>query len=386
MVALRRVTIVAVFALMAAGAAWGQSLLVNHGIFRARLSKDDYAALTAAQNAERRAADLLLRFYENYDAAADVAEAYAKTSSATEADSLYSAFTAATSAMGDTSRELGGLWESIFDNKSYAYNYILETNGQRQVLQRMESAGLAARDEIAGRRYGEESEAVLRYLVMKGLMFDYERTLAGILEADAALDSLGRAEHVFGLLKRSLPRLELEERSFIDYRPITVHSPSRYNANNPIPEVTIYRNGIVYRVRLGLYPARQAVSIFRGVYPLGYARASEKWAYYAGAYATLAEAEKALADMKKRGFGSAVLALWNDGAMVVLGTGTFRIEVAGGELSDSVRAAINAAGKDLTRAGDRYIIGPFGSGIEAERVAVSIRAADPEANVRTVGV
>ncbi len=375
--------LIIVAVLLSTVTAMGQRQLIRHEAFVSRLAAEDLSALYAAQDTERRVADLLLRFYESYDTAAGIAAAYSKVNGAATADSLFTRFEAAKKDAGAQAQEIALLWEKVFDNKTFAYNYLLDVSGQRAVLSKMEQAGRDASDEIARRLDGEESEHVLEYLEQKSLVFIYERKLAELLDAKEAADSLARAQTVFDMLKRPLPRLELEERSFIEYESAKVYSPAKYNAKNPIPQVAEYKNGIVYRVRLGSYTVKQAVGIFKGVYPLGWKQNGKMWEYYAGGYEDLAAAEKALADMKKRGFTKAILAVWNDGTMTVLGTGRFRVEIVGEDLSEEVRKAIGAA--EVIRQQDGvFTAGLFTNGLDAERVAAAIRKADAELEVRIV--
>lgn len=377
-----------------------QASLAEHEAFATNLSQADLVALREAAKAERGAADLLLRFYEAYDDASAVVAAYRATSDVRVADSLHTAFERAVILEKGAAEQLAGLWEQIFDNKTYAYNYLLEVLGRYDTLEQMQQLTMQAASNIADGREGSESVQVLRYLAQKELIFSYEETMARLLTADAALDSLGGAKHVFGLLKRPLPQLSLPKRTFITFEPIKTASPARYSTVKPIPAVEVFRQGLVYRVRLGNYSAKQAVSVFRGVYPLGYAQSGTRWDYYAGAYAGLDEAVAAVAAMKKRGFADAAVAAWNDGVLVLLGTGDFVVEIvrAGSpasdadgsvssngsvpELSDAVRTAVAATGKDLVLSGDRFVLGRFESGLDAERAAVAIRAANPALHVR----
>jgi hypothetical protein len=295
-----------------------QRLLVRNEAFASQLAPEDLAALYKAHGDERRVTDLLIEFYKSYDAAAGIVTAYGKVSGAAAADSLHTRFEAVKDSSRMHAEALAQLWERVFDNKTFAYNYLLDVGGRRALLSQMEAAGTAAGEAIARRRESEESEHVLEYLEQKSLMFTYEHTMAEVLGARGAADSLRDAQTLFDLLKRPLPKLELEERNFIEYQPIKIFSPARYNAANPIPQVEEYSKGAVYRVRLGSYSARQSVGVFRGVWPLGYKQNGKMWEYYAGGYDNLAEGEKALTDMKRRGFTKAVLVVWSDGVASVV--------------------------------------------------------------------
>lgn len=377
-----RIYILALTGIALSVSTFGQRSLVHNEAFAARLATEDLKALYAAQDDERRVADMLIRFYESYDAAAGIVAAYGKATGAAAADSLYRRFEAAGKEADARAQEMSAVWERAFDNKMFAYNYFLEVAGHRKVLAEMESASRDMLDEIARRRDTEESEEVLEYLEQKSLMFNYEHTLAKLLGADGAADSLARVKSVFDMLKRPLPRLKLEERSFIEYQPIKIYSPARYTAKNPIPQVAEYSNGLVYRVRLGSYTAKQAVSVFKGVWPLGLKQNGKMWDYYAGGYDDLVAAEKALADMKKHGFSKAVLVVWNDGVATVLGAGRFRVLIESKEIPEEVRS-FGAA--EIVRQGDGvFAVGLFASGIEAERVAAAVRKAEVRARIEQI--
>lgn len=367
------------------------AMLTANERFRELLPAEDYAALVRAQSLERPAADMLLKYFTNYDGIAAMREEYESTESAAVADSLYARYTVLDGMNVAVADSLADMWSTIFDNKLFAYNYILQTQNQMRLLARMEAAGRETRDEIARQRPNTASEEVVAYLLEKSLVFEYETTLAELFGLTAAADSLDNARKIFELLKRPVPDIAYTERSFIEYADITVHSPAKYTASNPIPEVAVYRSGLVYRIQLGVYTARQAVSVFKGAYPLGYVRQDDgKWAYYAGAYADFAGAEKALEEMKKRGFRNAKIAVWSNGNAVVLedkpvtgnnGPVTYRVEISGarGGLPEATREAIAAVddGKDISRAGNLFMVGPFTTSLEAEEMAAAIRKSDP---------
>lgn len=47
----------------------------------------------------------------------------------------------------------------------------------------------------------------------------------------------------------------------------------------------VYRQGTVYRIQLGAFTQKQAVSLFKGVYPLCYEKSEDgKFRYFAGAF------------------------------------------------------------------------------------------------------
>ncbi len=91
-----------------------------------------------------------------------------------------------------------------------------------------------------------------------------------------------------------LDRIDLARRLFLDYQPVAFGRTSFYNANNPLPKLKVYDEGTIYRLLLGRFKTRQPMTLFKGVYPLYIDRDEEQmYCYYAGGYATRAEAERA---------------------------------------------------------------------------------------------
>ncbi len=93
----------------------------------------------------------------------------------------------------------------------------------------------------------------------------------------------------------------------------------------------------IYRILLGDVQHQAAAATFRGAYPLFYLINDEgKWCYYAGGFATLAEAEAAQALLKKRGFVRPEIVVWTDGEYTIFRqdperrNGAFRVEIVQG--------------------------------------------------------
>lgn len=365
--------------------------LVRNDVFSRLLPGEDYAALLRAQAGERRAADLLRQYLEGYDRIAALGTEYAAADNAVIADSLYAHYLTLDRQNTDTADSLGRAWRRIFDDKLFAYNYLLQTQNQPRLLTRLETSGREARDEIARQRANAASEDVVTYFGQKGLVFEYETTLAGMFGLTAAADSLRRAADVFEQTERPIPAVTIEERLFIEYADIEIHNPAKYNAANPIPEVEVYRRGLIYRIMLNSYKVRQVVSIFKGIAPLAYSQDDGQWAYYAGGYADFGQAANALADMKQRGFRNARIVVWNDGQALVLDEKptegvSWRLQIDTAQLPEEVRTAISTAdgSADISRSGDTFIVGPFPTLFEAEKIADAVRKAAPAIPVRTV--
>lgn len=375
----------------------GNANLVQNAVFKELLPPDDYTALVRSQEAEKAINNQVVRYLRIYDAITALAPEYHKADNAPLADSLYSRYLDATDENALLCESVDSLWSYIFDNKLFAYSYLLEKRNQTDVRARLEAAGRDMRDRIAQRRDKSQSEQITTYFEQKKLIFEYEKALADALKLTDAADSLSRAEKIFNAQVRDIPQIPFEERSFLIFQNITVHTPSKYNAQNPIPELTVYQRGSIYRVLLETYPVRQGVAVFKGLYPLGYLRQSDgKYAYYAGGYAQWNAAKAAVEEMKKRGFRNAKAVVWNNGTASILDERpvinsvgkpvTFRVEIsgAGNSLSESAQATIRQAaeGKDISRAGSLFMVGPFVSAVAAETVAASIRDADNGLTVR----
>ena len=85
------------------------------------------------------------------------------------------------------------------------------------------------------------------------------------------------------------------------------------------PKLKVYDEGTIYRLLLGRFKTRQPMTLFKGVYPLYIDRDEEQmYCYYAGGYATRAEAERAKQQLSERGFRAPQICRWADGEMTNL--------------------------------------------------------------------
>ena len=227
------------------------------------------------------------------------------------------------------------------------------------------------------------------YFNTKKCVIDTEIELARIYGLGFVQDSLSKVSRELGAIDYRLPKVEIEERFFLAYEPIGVSSPSRYNSRNPIPECEIYERGTIYRVVLGTFSQQQPISIFKGVYPLYRLKTEEgKYRYFAGGFATEAEADEAQIKLKNMGFRRPEVVVWRDGVYANLVeereavaemAQVFRVEISGVEqIDDQMRTAIDslASGKDITRINGRFIVMSFAVREEAEQLAEAISATE----------
>lgn len=376
--------------------------LTANPYFKQNMSPEDYAALVLSGEKEKPLASYIRIFGANYALLSKTADEYAIADSLALADSLWTNYIEQKRLLAAISDSVATLSDYVWDTKTYSYNLLLDKLNKTELIEEFGNKSSRARSAEAQLGGKTEAAPVSAYPIRKRLLLDYEAALARLLGLDKALDSLGMALTELDTLRSDYPPIALEEKLFIDYEPITIHSPARYNAGNPIPELVIYEKGTIYRILLGSFLRAQPVSIFRGAYPLGLWRTDEgRYNYYAGGFATQEEAEAALEQMKKAGFKAPKIALWDYGDYSLpdeeqlsqnraqTDGPLLRIEIsrARGDISDAVKEAIRetAPGKDIIRMGDRFTVGTFSGEGEAERVAAAIRAADPVLEVKVAG-
>lgn len=369
--------------------------LVANAPFRDRLPARDYRALLTAQNREKAAFDLAARYIENHATISELMSVYDTVRLENEALKIQERCTA----LQEMNRTLGDslhtVWSSIFDSKSFAYGYLLDLTDHSDLRRiQQEELDKAAR-QIARLKDSAASAELVEYFIHKKMMLRMEREVASLFNLPAARDSLQAAENLLDRIDFRLSRKTFRERYFIDFEDAKIVRPSVYNYKNPIPECKIYTRGTIYRIRLGVFSSKRPVSVFRGVCPLGYLlNENRRWEYYAGGYATHEEAVKAREELKKAGFRSPVIVVWNDGEKSEPGdtadpnkTG-FRLEIAGRtQLTDAVRELIDPFLREMqfSRISDRlYVLGMFFDKAQAEQLAARLMQADGELEIKVV--
>ena len=375
--------------------------LVQNDYFATHLSSADLEALQQAQQREQSVLNFLKIYQTNYKAISELAKAYKLADDAHYADSLYNKYNDLTRLNQHIADSVSSLFGYIYDNKTYAYNYLLDKMNRTDLLSNFESKLNQARETKSKMDAGDMVDIISTYIVRKNILFDYEKQIAEMLGYDKALDSLTRSKAALDSMMTNIPVISIEERLFLDYADIDVFSPAKYNSKNPIPECVVYPKGIIYRILLGTYTKAQLPSIFRGVYPLGYLKGEDnKYRYYAGGYATKAEAGKAVEMLKKMGFRRPEIVVWDSGIYSNLDAEPdpsdisasdipavlYRIEIrgAGEDLDDTIKEVIRttAQGKEISKLNDVFIVASFESAAAAETTAEAIRAIGKEIEVK----
>ncbi|MBE6207428.1 MAG: SPOR domain-containing protein [Rikenellaceae bacterium] len=376
---------------------WPDSLrsrnLVQNGLFSRYLAMPDYEALMRAQRREIQAVDYVNRFMANYYELTEMASSYAAVATELEATELQERFTTLDHVNTALADSLQTAWNYIYDNKSYAYDYLMEALGKETQLDRQSERYATAAREIVQLEGETASNAVVDYFVRKKALVEYETAVAEELGLQEAVDSLRGVTGQLATIDFKLPPVAIKQRYFLQYDSIEFVSKPRYTASNPIPECKIYEHGTIYRVLLGTFSAKRPVSIFRGTVPLSYVETDEgKWRYFAGGFATEEEAEEARKLLKKRGFTKPQVVVWVDGAYRNLDedqpsatAGGYRIEIHGvSALPEAVREVLSTTeGVELSRVGAAlFVVGTFADKMEVDRVAEAMRAADTALDVR----
>ncbi len=367
--------------------------LIRNRYFRDNLPAEDYAALQKAQELETQAVAYADRYFAGHATLAELAAAYAAAATESEALELHDRFDAIREQNDGVADSLAGLWNYIYDNKSYAYSYLLDKLGRDDLLAREEERQTDVGRQLASLRGTTASDEVADYFLRKRASVEYEKTIAGVLRLETARDSLDGVAKRLAEVDFRQPRITIAERLFLDYDSVAFSKTPIYTYKNPIPECRVYARGTIYRVLLGTFNTKRAADLFRGAYPLFYLiDDAGKWCYYAGGFATREEADAAQTLLKKHGFLRPEVVVWNDGELRNLSREpdeeavAYRVEIVGTDtLSEAVKQAIaeHAEGCELSRVGQQtFVVGTFDDRALADRLAAAIAQTDAELQIK----
>lgn len=367
--------------------------LVYNAYFDRNLSATDVRDLRNAQADEAEIPALVEEYRENNARLRILQRAYDLSLMAGTADSIKTRFDSLCRVNATLDRRIALVWATVFDNKSYCYNLLMDKNNRNDLLAHYENGMEKLRREQAELYGVYASDEIMTYALQKRLLTGYEIRLAEELGNSPAADSLKRVLDALPDVGALDPEpVGLRERLFLDYSDITVTPSPAYNSHNPIPEVKTYRKGVIYRVLLGTYSAPQSPSAFRNVAPLAVQKGPDgKFRYFAGGFQSDTTANQAVEQMKKRGFNKPEAVVWMDGVYANLatgkgfGSGFYRVELSGvHELQPEVREVIRTVtgGKDIVRGGEMFIIGPLDNAAEAARLRTALDGRDPDMEVR----
>ena len=360
-------------------AAQASGSIFTNEYFRKSLVKEDYDALMAVQAKEQSANEKAKSYVANYAKIKEMYNRYVQARTEADAEAVYGELAVVIDENTTLERDLSEAWSEIYDQKSYVYAYFLEKEGREDILELTEAMLSEAQQEKLLSVDNCVSEPLADYRLQKPIILNYETYVAKLLNLTSSIDSLSAASRDVRQIDYRLAKIDVERRSFVDYQAIEFHQRSPYTNSNPVPDCIVYEYGTIYRILMGTYKYKQAVSIFRGAAPLCVETLEDgRFSYYAGGFRTRSEAEKAVEVMKKKGFRNPQIVEWCDGYKTNLseaGSVSFRLMISGGTLDDSVRDVIETMAPDcqLSRlAEDSFAVGMFASRAMAERVAQAI--------------
>ncbi|MBP3316878.1 MAG: hypothetical protein J6L01_00115 [Alistipes sp.] len=355
------------------------------------LDPDDYKLLLELQAKEAQVNEYANLYVLNYNKVRDLADKYLLARDEASAESVYGELEAVMDENFVLERQMAKVWTEIYDHKCYVYSYFLEKENREDILELTENMMMEAREEKLSSIDNCVSEPLADYRLQKPVVLNYETYIAKLLNVTSSIDSLTNASRSVRQIDYRLPKIDVARRSFVDYQAIEFTPRSPYNNSNPIPECVVYEYGTIYRILLGTYKYKQAVSIFRNASPLCIETLEDgRFSYYAGGFKSRAEAEAAVEAMKKKGFRNPQIVEWCDGQktnLSELGDGaaiTYRIVIKGGELDDTVHEIIETMAADCQiskSAEDTFVVGMFASRAMADRVAQAVQKCDENLNV-----
>ena len=360
--------------------------LVHNRPFAHYLGAQDYTALLQAQKDEMEAVGCVNRYLANYAELADMERAYDTIRTEEAAIALKQRFSEVSARNRRVADSLARSWNAIFDNKSYAYDYLLEALRKEQLLDRQATRLSEVMREIASLQGRTASDELVDYFLRKQMLVDYELSVAESFGLASASDSLQEVKRQLATIDYRLPKLTVADRVYIQYDSLVFSTRPKYTAQHPIPECRVYSQGTIYRVLLGTFRAKQPVSIFRNTSPICWQQTDDgRWAYYAGGFATAAEAWAAQTRLKQRGFTRPEVVVWTDGEYRNLSqdppsatASGYRVEVDVETFTDPMRNALKEhyPAASVSRAGSgRFIVGPFAARSDADRAVELLRNA-----------
>ena len=366
--------------------------LVANDYFVERLAPNDYKTLREAQQRERRVKELVAKLHSEYSELLALQRQYMEKPTREQADAVASLFAEKRSSIAKLDGEITSIWSSLYYNKIYAYDLLMERSGNSAMLDLSAKVAARAEREVNANNDLYESDALVSYYARKRSLTEYELQLATNLSLTSSRDSLKVVQAELKNRDYRLSKLSLQRRSFIKYEDIEVKTPTIYNAKNPVPKTKIYDYGTVYRIRIGLFSKRPNISALRGVMPLSYTDAYNNgmYAYFVGGFRTGQEAKEGVDCLKKLGFKEPIIAVWVDGEYYPTvddmrrSESQYNVEISGvPTLTEEMKAKILAYKSDCTisRIGSVFVVGTFESKSVAEAVVADLKMLNSDINL-----
>lgn len=286
--------------------------LYSSSFFEQMLSAEDLATLKKANALEPTLYLLEDQFLVNYKNMSLLRSDYASCDNQYTADTIKNMFSSIQDINSVVIDSIAQSMNYIFDNKLYTFSYIYDKMSNSHMLSKLENDLSQMRSKMAQRTENNIDANIYNLPIQRRFLLDQEISLASYLKMSGALDSLSTLRTKQNDADNNLPEVVIEDRIFIEYAPIEVVKTPLYNSSNPIPKLEHYKRGTVYRIFVGSFTRAQAVSIFRSTTPVYHDQLNNMHDYYIGGFATLEEANKAQADLKKIGFRKPEVCVWID--------------------------------------------------------------------------
>lgn len=362
------------------------NLLYNE-VFAREIEPEDLAAIRNGQSVEIGLESDVRKYLQNHNLLLDLKNRHSLADSASLASRLFEEFADVQEQNLELESHIESTWDSLFDNKSYTYNYLLDKLGNTSLR---DSFNLVLND-ISARVMDSDapSSALLNYALQRHALTDYERAIARSLGLGKAVDSLtlSMESSDYESLTAMSPVGHIAERVFINFENITRHSTPVYSSRNPIPECEIYPKGTIYRILLGTFTTAQSPTIFRGAAPIYVQNIYGKYRYFAGGFPSDSTAFAAQSQCKEIGFRRPEVVVWVDGQYFNLSeemdaeegeeSRRYRIiieseEPLGEESLDQIKSA--TGGSDIVKIGNTYTIDNIEGYLNALRLKENIEA------------
>lgn len=366
--------------------------LVENNIFRDILAGEDYNDLLLANEEDKEMDGIAANYLATYANIAKAAEEYRNATEEAEAERILALINDLQIEAEELSDEMQQKWNHIIDTKYYAYGYILEHEHRYDLVDKASQDFSTMLQQCASNDGIYSSDALMRYIVGRPTLLGHEIEFAREMELMEAADSLSGVRDNLNLADYRLEPIRVERRLFLDFAPIEVGRTNHYNSTNPVPELRIFERGTIYRILLGNFRSKQPMTLFKGVQPLYIEQNDDdSFSYYAGGFATLAEAEEAQLFLKEKGFRAPEICRWEDGEFInitlakdnaedgevvdmpIIGM-RYMVEIEAEMLTDEIRTTINQTtpGKMLSRADGKFVVGTFTERSEADLLLTTL--------------
>ncbi len=298
---------------------------------------------------------------------------YNQSAGESEAMAIKELFDSLKSITTTYSEELAQIWSETYDDRIYAMNVMIEQINDDALRSQCQQITRDYRSKIDG--MGEVADpSVATYEYQQRELIAIEMQLHRKLKLDTEPITARSKELSAAGMEGLIAPIEIEERIFIDYAPITFSNTSIYNKTNPIPATKIFKNGTVYRILYGGFTTLQQPTLFRGAKPLSVNKEDNLHRYYGGGYKSYKEAVEAQKASKARGFNRPEIVMWRDGKSRNLSRqpypkGNYRVIIKREELPEELSQLVKRhnPSAQITRTGDgEYTIATFTDMMVAE--------------------